>query len=43
VGAWTRIEGTPHDPNPNKPYAKLDIEGLFKANGCLSPSITIIG
>lgn len=43
VGPWTRIEGTPHDPNPNKPYAKLDIVGLFKANGCLSPSITIIG
>ena len=43
VGPWTRIEGTPFDPNPNKPFAKLDIEDLFLPNGRLSPSITIIG
>ena len=43
VGPWTRIEGTPFDPNPNKPFAKLELEDLFLPNGRLSPSITIIG
>jgi len=43
VGPWTRIEGTPNDPNPNKPFAKVEVVELFKPNGCLSPSITIIG
>jgi mannose-1-phosphate guanylyltransferase len=43
VGPWTRIEGTPNDPNPNKPFAKVEVADLFKPNGCLSPSITIIG
>jgi len=43
VGPWTRVEGTPFDPNPNKPFAKLEIDDLFLPNGRLSPSITIIG
>lgn len=43
VGEWTRIEGTPNDPNPNKPFAKLDISDLFQPDGRLSPSITVIG
>ncbi|PSN48817.1 Mannose-1-phosphate guanyltransferase alpha-A [Blattella germanica] len=24
VGQWTRVEGTPCDPNPNKPFAKME-------------------
>lgn len=43
VGEWTRIEGTPNDPNPDKPFAKLDIPDLFQSDGRLSPSITVIG
>jgi mannose-1-phosphate guanylyltransferase len=42
VGCWTRIEGTPSDPDPNKPFAKIDHQSLF-SNGKLNPSITIIG
>ena len=43
VGEWTRVEGTPQDPNPNKPFAKLDIPELFNDDGRLNPSITVIG
>jgi mannose-1-phosphate guanylyltransferase len=43
VGEWTRVEGTPNDPNPNKPFAKLDIADLFNTDGRLNPSITVIG
>lgn len=43
VGAWTRVEGTPNDPNPNKPFAKLEIPSLFTNDGRLNPSITVIG
>jgi len=43
VGQWTRIEGTPNDPNPNKPFAKVDIPDLFNADGRLNPSITVLG
>ncbi|CAH1790572.1 unnamed protein product [Owenia fusiformis] len=43
VGNWARVEGTPNDPNPNKPFAKLDIPELFSDEGKLSPSITVIG
>lgn len=43
IGAWTRVEGTPNDPNPNKPFAKLDIPSLFTNDGRLNPSITVIG
>lgn len=42
IGSWVRIEGTPSDPDPNKPYAKIDHQSLF-TNGRLNPSITIIG
>ena len=42
IGCWTRIEGTPSDPDPNKPFAKIDHQSLF-TNGKLNPSITIIG
>ena len=43
VGEWARIEGTPCDPNPNKPFAKMENLPLFNVNGKLNPSITILG
>ena len=43
IGEYSRVEGTPNDPNPNKPFAKLDIPPLFSEDGRLNPSITIIG
>ena len=43
IGEWSRVEGTPNDPNPNKPFAKLDVVELFNPDGRLSPSITVIG
>jgi mannose-1-phosphate guanylyltransferase len=43
IGEYTRVEGTPNDPNPNKPFAKLDIPSLFSRDGKLNPSITVIG
>lgn len=42
IGKWARVEGTPSDPNPNDPYAKMDSETLFR-EGKLTPSITILG
>ncbi|XP_055361148.1 mannose-1-phosphate guanyltransferase alpha-A isoform X1 [Betta splendens] len=42
IGKWARVEGTPSDPNPNDPYAKMDSETLFR-DGKLTPSITILG
>ncbi|XP_066520876.1 mannose-1-phosphate guanyltransferase alpha-B [Hoplias malabaricus] len=42
IGKWARVEGTPSDPNPNDPFAKIDSETLFKDGG-LTPSITILG
>ncbi|XP_029460869.1 mannose-1-phosphate guanyltransferase alpha isoform X2 [Rhinatrema bivittatum] len=42
IGRWARVEGTPSDPNPNDPYAKMDSETLFR-DGKLTPSITILG
>ena len=43
VGDWTRVEGSPDDPNPNKPFAKMDNQPLFNAEGKLNPSITVLG
>lgn len=43
VGNWSRVEGTPDDPNPNKPFAKIENSNLFNYNGQLNPSITILG
>lgn len=43
IGAWTRVEGTPNDPNPNKPFAKMDNPPLFNSDGRLNPSVTILG
>lgn len=43
IGEWCRVEGTPNDPNPNKPFAKMDHHPLFNDQGQLNPSITIVG
>ena len=43
VGARSRVEGTPEDPNPNKPFAKMENNPLFNTAGQLNPSITILG
>nr|XP_006816013.1 PREDICTED: mannose-1-phosphate guanyltransferase alpha-A-like isoform X2 [Saccoglossus kowalevskii] len=43
VGAWSRVEGTPCDPNPNAPFTKIEGDTLFKNDGRLNPSITILG
>uniref|UniRef100_T1IPH8 Uncharacterized protein n=1 Tax=Strigamia maritima TaxID=126957 RepID=T1IPH8_STRMM len=43
VGAWSRVEGTPCDPNPNKPFAKMENVALFNSDGRLNPSITVLG
>lgn len=43
VGQWARVEGTPCDPNPNKPFAKMENPSLFNSDGRLNPSITILG
>ncbi|XP_050307587.1 mannose-1-phosphate guanyltransferase alpha-A [Anthonomus grandis grandis] len=43
VGKWARVEGTPCDPDPNKPFAKMENPRLFNTDGRLNPSITILG
>ncbi|XP_057371438.1 mannose-1-phosphate guanyltransferase alpha-like [Daphnia carinata] len=43
IGCWTRVEGTPCDPNPDKPFAKMENAPLFNEEGKLNPSITILG
>lgn len=43
VGRWARVEGTPSDPDPNKPFAKMENLPLFSNDGRLNPSITILG
>lgn len=43
VGKWARVEGTPCDPDPNKPFAKMENPRLFNNDGRLNPSITILG
>ncbi|KAH7982373.1 hypothetical protein HPB52_004287 [Rhipicephalus sanguineus] len=43
VGAWSRVEGTPCDPNPDRPFAKMENVPLFNADGRLNPSITVLG
>lgn len=43
IGCWTRVEGTPCDPNPDKPFAKMENAPLFNDEGRLNPSITILG
>ena len=43
LGAWSRVEGYPCDPNPNDPLARIQSESLFNEEGRLNPSITILG
>eukprot|EP00117_Sycon_ciliatum_P032517 scpid81659/ scgid25196/ Mannose-1-phosphate guanyltransferase alpha-A; GDP-mannose pyrophosphorylase A-A; GTP-mannose-1-phosphate guanylyltransferase subunit alpha-A len=43
IGAWARVEGTPNDPNPNDPFARVQVQSIFGSDGRLNPSITILG
>ncbi|CAG0893429.1 unnamed protein product [Cyprideis torosa] len=43
IGEWSRVEGTPDDPNPNRPFAKMENKSLFDTSGKLNPSISILG
>ena len=43
IGAWSRIEGTKFEPNPNEPHARLASESLFQKNGRLIASTTVLG
>lgn len=43
VGQWSRVEGTPCDPNPDKAFAKMDNLPMFDADGKLNPLITVLG
>lgn len=43
VGAWTRIEGTPTELDPNRSHATTDNFYLFDDSGKLLPTITILG
>lgn len=43
IGFWSRVEGTPCDPNPNKAFAKMDNLPLFDGDGKLNPLITVLG
>ena len=43
IGAWARVEGSRCDPNPNDQFARPDGESLFRKDGKLTPSITILG
>ncbi|XP_003383396.2 PREDICTED: mannose-1-phosphate guanyltransferase alpha-A-like [Amphimedon queenslandica] len=43
LGAWSRVEGYPSDPNPNDPFGNVPKESLFNEDGRLNPSITILG
>ena len=36
VGDWSRVEGTPDDPDPNKPFAKMENNPLFNNAGMIS-------
>jgi mannose-1-phosphate guanylyltransferase len=42
IGPWSRVEGTPNDPDPNKQFSKIEQDSLFQ-DGKLHPSITVIG
>lgn len=43
IGAWSRIEGTPQEPSADFPHALVPNESLFRSDGKLVPSITILG
>lgn len=43
VGTWTRVEGTPSDPDPNQKFAKVQNPPLFNPDGKLNPSISVLG
>lgn len=43
VGPWARVEGSPIEPNPNVPFAKLENRSLFNSDGRINPSLSILG
>jgi len=43
VGAWTRVEGTPTELDPDRSHATTDNFYLFDDSGKLLPTITILG
>ncbi|KAH7646165.1 GDP-mannose pyrophosphorylase A [Dermatophagoides farinae] len=43
IGTWSRVEGTPCDPNPNRAYSKMENLPLFDCDGKLNPLITVLG
>ena len=43
VGAWSRVEGIPNDPDANDPHARPNADALFDSEGRLLPSSTILG
>lgn len=43
IGCWSRVEGTPCDPNPDRAFAKIDNHNLFDGDGKLNPLITVLG
>ena len=43
MGAWSRIEGTPQEPDPNFAHALVTNESLFHPDGHLIPSVTVLG
>lgn len=43
IGAWSRVEGTPCEPNPNAEHAMTENCMLFNGDGKLNPSITVLG
>ncbi|CAO1414505.1 unnamed protein product [Diamesa tonsa] len=43
IGKWARVEGTPSDPDANKPFTKIINRALFNKEGKLNPSVTILG
>lgn len=43
VGHWSRVEGIPCDPNPDKAFSKMDNLPLFDGDGKLNPLVTVLG
>ena len=43
VGAWSRVEGLPNNPDADDPHARPNADALFDSEGRLLPSSTILG
>ncbi|KAF7489163.1 Mannose-1-phosphate guanyltransferase alpha-B [Sarcoptes scabiei] len=42
IGHWSRVEGTPCDPNPDRAFSKMENFPLFDCEGKLNPLITVL-